>query len=194
VRIPAVALAAAFVCGIVLGLSSVLARFGSSSQFLLGGFLAAGLLLLAGLLFVRLGWLTSGVGISLLCWIALGMLGALIAQQPLPADHVVTLVDGGRLDWHSPLRWYGKLRDEPTRLPWGYGYEIDLSGVDYHGDYLPLRGGMRLALRHTRAKARFLSCTRAIRSPFWRRLGGHRCLRMRARLTGERTWLRKRWT
>jgi competence protein ComEC len=145
VRIPAVALAAAFVCGIVLGLSSVLARFGSSSQFLLGGFLAAGLLLLAGLLFVRLGWLTSGVGISLLCWIALGMLGALIAQQPLPADHVVTLVDGGRLDLHSPLRWYGKLRDEPARLPWGYGYEIDLSGVDYHGDYLPLRGGMRLS-------------------------------------------------
>jgi hypothetical protein len=145
VRIPAVALAAAFVCGIVLGLSSVLARFSSSSQFLLGSFLAVGVLLLAGLLFVRLGWLAAGAGSSLLCWVSLGILGAMVAQQPLPSDHVVTLVDGGRLDLHSPLRWYGTLRDEPARLPWGYGYEIELSGVDYQGDNLPLHGGMRLS-------------------------------------------------
>jgi competence protein ComEC len=145
VRIPAVALAAAFVCGIVLGLSSVFARYSTSSHFLIGGFLAAGLLILTGVLFVRMDWLAAGAGSSLLCWASLGVLGAVIAQQPLPSDHVVTVVDGGRLDLHSPLRWYGKLRDEPARLPWGYGYEIELSGVDYHGEKLPLHGGIRLS-------------------------------------------------
>jgi competence protein ComEC len=36
------------------------------------------------------------------------------------------------------------LRDEPARLPWGYGLEIDLSGVETAEGYLPVRGGMRL--------------------------------------------------
>jgi competence protein ComEC len=89
--------------------------------------------------------LAIGGGISLFSWTLLGVLSVTIAQQPLPANHIAGLVDGGHLDLRSPLRWYGVLREEPARLPWGCGYEIDLSGVDYQGETLPLQGGMRLS-------------------------------------------------
>ena len=51
----------------------------------------------------------------------------------------------GQLDLRSPLRWRGTLRDEPASLPWGFGYEIELTGVDYHGATAPVRGGLRLS-------------------------------------------------
>jgi competence protein ComEC len=145
VRLPAVAIAASFLCGIVLGLSTWFARASGSHSFLFGCCGAAGLLIVAGLVFLRLDRLVLSATASLLCWLALGVLSAGIAQQPLPSGHVATLVDSGYLDLHTPLRWYGTLRDEPARLPWGYGYEIELSGVDYHGTTEPLRGGLRLS-------------------------------------------------
>jgi len=43
------------------------------------------------------------------------------------------------------LRWYGQLRDEPDRLPWGYGYEIELSGVEFEGQLQSAQGGLRLS-------------------------------------------------
>src|SRR5205807_6137144 len=43
----------------------------------------------------------------------------------------------------SPLRWHGHLRDEPAKLPWGYGLEIDLSGVEFERASLPVQGGLR---------------------------------------------------
>ena len=45
----------------------------------------------------------------------------------------------------TPLRWHGHLRDESTRLPWGYGYEIELSGVEFEATLHPARGGLRLS-------------------------------------------------
>jgi competence protein ComEC len=42
------------------------------------------------------------------------------------------------------LRWQGRLRDEPAKLPWGYGYEIELAGVEYQNALLPVQGGLRL--------------------------------------------------
>jgi hypothetical protein len=119
VRLPAVAIAASFLCGIVLGLSTWFARASGSHSFLFGCCGAAGLLIVAGLVFLRLDRLVLSATASLLCWLALGVLSAGIAQQPLPSGHVATLVDSGYLDLHTPLRWYGTLRDEPARLPWG---------------------------------------------------------------------------
>jgi hypothetical protein len=83
-----------------------------------------------------------GAGVSLLAWFSLGILSAVMAQQPSTSVHIVTLVDSGQLDLRSPLRWHGVPRDEPSRLPWGYGYEIELSGVDYQGQTLPVHDGM----------------------------------------------------
>jgi competence protein ComEC len=53
-------------------------------------------------------------------------------------------VDGGKIDLKSLLRYYGRLADEPEKLPWGAGYEIELSGVDYEGAFIPANGGLRL--------------------------------------------------
>jgi hypothetical protein len=83
-----------------------------------------------------------GAGVSLLAWFSLGILSAVMAQQPSTSVHIVTLVDSGQLDLRSPLRWHAVPRDEPSRLPWGYGYEIELSGVDYQGQTLPVHDGM----------------------------------------------------
>src|SRR5260370_2449077 len=44
-----------------------------------------------------------------------------------------------------PLRWLGNLREGRTRLPWGYGYEIGLSGVEFEDTLHPTRGGWRLS-------------------------------------------------
>jgi competence protein ComEC len=54
-------------------------------------------------------------------------------------------VEQGRLSLKTPLRWHGHLRDEPARLPWGYGYEIELSGVEFEEALHPVRGGLRLS-------------------------------------------------
>ncbi|MGC1417075.1 MAG: DNA internalization-related competence protein ComEC/Rec2, partial [Candidatus Acidiferrum sp.] len=82
---------------------------------------------------------------SLLSWFLLGALGAGIADQPRPADYVLSLVNAGRVSLRTPLRWHGRLRDEPARLPWGYGYEIELTGVEYEGSFVPARGGLRVS-------------------------------------------------
>jgi len=51
----------------------------------------------------------------------------------------------GRLSLRAPLRWHGHLRDEPARLPWGYGYEIELSGVEFEEVLHLRRGGLRVS-------------------------------------------------
>ncbi len=45
----------------------------------------------------------------------------------------------------TPLRWRGTLRDEPAKLPWGFGLEIELAGVDYENSPLTTLGGLRLS-------------------------------------------------
>jgi hypothetical protein len=81
---------------------------------------------------VRLNGFFS-VSASLLNWVLLGFLGAGHAEQPRPAEHVISLVEKGRLDLKTRSRWHGRLRDAPARLPWGCGYEIELSGIELAG-------------------------------------------------------------
>lgn len=82
---------------------------------------------------------------SLLSWAMLGFLGVCIAEQPRDPNYVISLIDQGRLPLKTPLRWHGHSRDEPTRLPWGCGYEIELSGVEIEGALRPAQGGLRLS-------------------------------------------------
>jgi competence protein ComEC len=88
---------------------------------------------------------TAAAAASLLCWIFLGCLGACVAEQPRSADHILSLEEQGRIRLGTPLRWHGHLRDEPARLPWGNGYEIELSGIEFEGELLPAQGGLRLS-------------------------------------------------
>jgi Competence protein/Domain of unknown function (DUF4131) len=74
----------------------------------------------------------------------LGAAAVCIQEQPRRADHILSLVDAGKINLKSPLRYYGRLADEPKKLPWGSGYDIELSGVDYQGLFLPASGGLRL--------------------------------------------------
>jgi hypothetical protein len=119
--LPAVAIAAAFACGITLGLYPAIARNAASHILLSSFFIFIGVLILAGIILVRIGRLFLATVASLLGWVLLGSLRAFIAEQPRHPEHVISLLEQGRLPLKIPLRWHGHLRDEPTRLRWGYG-------------------------------------------------------------------------
>jgi hypothetical protein len=71
-KLPAVAIAAAFACGIALGLCPAIGRNVSSTAFLVFLSSVVALFLLAGFLLLRLGHVHAAAGSSLLCWFALG--------------------------------------------------------------------------------------------------------------------------
>ena len=144
-RLPAVAIAAAFASGIAFGLHPAVARNASSYILLSSLFLLIAVFVLAGILFVRFDHLFVATIASLLGWVLLGFLGVCIAEQPRDANHVISLAEQSCMSLKTPLRWRGHLRDEPTRLPWGYGYEIELIGVEFEGAFHPARGGLRLS-------------------------------------------------
>src|SRR5260370_1720002 len=143
-RVPFVAIAAAFASGIALGLHPTLVR--NASHIMLSSFfIFIGVLVIVGIILVRIGRLFAASVASLLSWVLLGILGVCTAQEPRGADHVLSLVEQGRLPLTPPLRWRGHLRDEPTRLSWGYGYEMELSGVEFEEATHPVQGGLRLS-------------------------------------------------
>ena len=144
-RLPALAISAAFACGIALGLHPAIVRNASSHILLSSFFLLIAVLVVAGMIMVKIGRLFLAAVASLLCWVLLGFAGVCVAEQPRDADHVISMVEQGRLPLKTPLRWHGRLRDEPTRLPWGYGYEIEISGVEFGEALHPARGGLRLS-------------------------------------------------
>ncbi len=101
-------------------------------------------LVLAGIVLLNRARLVAAAVVSGVSWILFGTLGAWISEQPFPASHVTCLIENGRIDLHTPLRWRGTLRDEPAKLPWGSGLEIELAGVDYENSQLEARGGLRV--------------------------------------------------
>lgn len=144
-RLPAVAIAVAFASGIVVGLHPAVVRSASSVYLLLACFVAGFLFILTGIVLARSDRVFAAAVISFLSWTLLGFLGACIAEQPLPANHVTSLVEHGQLRLETPLRWHGNLRDEPGKLPWGYGLDINLSGVEFEGAWQSIKGGLRLS-------------------------------------------------
>src|SRR5262249_28712143 len=108
-------------------------------------FIGALVLISVGFLLLRIGRHFPAAAASLLTWSLLGFLEACVAEQPRPKNHVSSLVEQGRLTLQSPLRWHGWLRDEPAKLPWGFGMEIDLTEVEFEGAPMPAEGGLRLS-------------------------------------------------
>ena len=144
-KAPAVAIVAAFVCGIVLGLYPPFASISSSPARLALCFAAIATLAVVALILLRSETLYASAAASLLCWLLLGATSSAVAQQPLPPNHVAQLLDHNQLSLKTPLRWHGTLRDEPSRLPWGTGYEIELDAVDYQGASQQIVGGLRIS-------------------------------------------------
>src|SRR5713226_6055695 len=118
-------------------------RLATSHFWLAAGFLAATFLIVAGILLVSRARFGVAAVVSGVSWIVLGVLGAWIAERPLPSTHVISLIENGRIDLRTPLRWRGTLRDEPAKLPWGFGLEIELAGVDYENSPLTTLGALR---------------------------------------------------
>src|SRR5215472_4930440 len=142
-RLPAVAIAAAFACGIALRLHPAAPSHAESILFLSSCIIATLALILTGIALTKIGQLIPAAIVALFIWAMLGFLGACVAGQTRSALNVGTLVQQGRLSLQTPLRWHGLLRDEPSKLPWGYGLEIELTGVEYEGGLLPVQGGLR---------------------------------------------------
>jgi competence protein ComEC len=84
--------------------------------------------------------------LALVAWVALGGLTICMERAAIPADHVTRLITSGRLDITEPLRWQGRLREDPMALPWGRRYEIDLEQAEVGGADIPVSGGLRLNL------------------------------------------------
>src|SRR5260370_22740515 len=118
-RLPAVAIAADFACGILTGMCPAVVRNASSYFFLSSLFTFIAALILAGIALLKIGRLYLATAASLLCWVSLGLLAVCIAEQPRDTDHVISMVDQGRLPMKTPLRCHDRLRHEPPRLPCG---------------------------------------------------------------------------
>jgi hypothetical protein len=142
-KLPAVAIAAALAGGILLGGLHLL-QWLERPSLLVTLVAATFVLLILGFVLTWRGAIWSASGVSLAGWLALGILVALIAGRPLPSEHVLSRFAANQIPQHTPLRWHGVLRDEPARLPWGYGMDISLTGVETADGYVPTAGGMRL--------------------------------------------------
>ncbi|HTW22800.1 MAG TPA: DNA internalization-related competence protein ComEC/Rec2 [Candidatus Baltobacteraceae bacterium] len=88
----------------------------------------------------------SAWAVALVAWAALGALATSVERSGVPANHVTRLISAGQLDTSAPLRWQGRLREDPLALPWGRRYEIDLERVQTAGGSMFVSGGLRLNL------------------------------------------------
>lgn len=139
-RLPALWTALAFAAGILVS-----ARDSLPPAPLL--ITVASALLLAGIATYR-KHLFAAWTLALAVWVVLGAFAANLERASLPRNHVTRLIAAGRLDLFEPLRWRGRLREDPMRLPWGYRYEIGLEQVEIAGSALRISGGLRANLYH----------------------------------------------
>jgi competence protein ComEC len=139
-RRPLVWLAVAFMAGIILG-----ERWAGPAWAWLAAALAA---ILAGIVCACRRWLVPAWVLALLGWGLLGGLAVGLDRAAIPSDRADQLVAVSRLDTSVPLRWRGRLRSDPERLPWGSRYLLDLDEVEQAGQWMPIRGGLRLNWYH----------------------------------------------
>ena len=139
-KFPALAIAFSLAAGILAG--EFLAP--RAAHALIICLFTAPLLLLAGfLLLLRRRNSFAGVA-ALLAWSLLGAAAVQIAPLAVPADHIIRQIAAQQIDLKLPLRWRGRLRSDPLRLPWGLRYELDLDEVQAAGIWRPVSGGMRI--------------------------------------------------
>ncbi len=142
-KLPALALALAFACGI-----AVEPLFSSRWHLWL---VASAASILAGLLIICFSKrIFAPTVLALAAWFALGGLALQFARLDVPANDVAHLIAASRIDTSEPLRWQGVLREDPERLPWGLRYTIDLNQVTSAERVIPVQGGLRLTYYYGR--------------------------------------------
>ncbi|HWF38695.1 MAG TPA: ComEC/Rec2 family competence protein [Candidatus Acidoferrales bacterium] len=143
-KLPVVWITVAFAVGIAL--ATALPRSAHIAAHTAAWIVIAVALMLLGALLAWRNLLVSAWMCALAAWIALGGVAVALERASVPANHVTRLIAAGRLDTSEPLRWRGRLREDPMALPWGRRYEIDLEEVDVQGAALRVSGGLRADL------------------------------------------------
>jgi competence protein ComEC len=100
----------------------------------------------AGGLFAFRNHLSAAGVFALLAWLTTGALAASVERASVPANDVSRLIAAGRLDTSGPLRWRGRLREDPLAMQWGHRYEMALEDVEVAGAAIPVTGGLRANL------------------------------------------------
>lgn len=137
-KFPALAISFAFAAGILAG-----GKLAPASPHAAAIAVAiAFVFLLLGLVLLRFNLALAALA-SLLAWCSLGAAAVRFEQLAVPGDQVTRMVAGHRLDLSEPLRWQGRLRSDPLRLPWGIRYDVDLEQVESAGNWVPVSGGLR---------------------------------------------------
>jgi competence protein ComEC len=134
-KLPALWIAAAFASGIALVMQW-------PHQPLTYAAAAAIAILVGGILIWRNFLFAAGI-CALTAWTAIGGLALGIERALVPENHVTRLIAANRVDLNEPLRWRGRLREDPLVMPWGRRYEIDIEQVESGGQILAASGGLR---------------------------------------------------
>ena len=106
--------------------------------------LAALLFLLFGYIALRQTWILAATLFAAGAWLSLGLAASNLERASVPPNLASTLIESGKLDAGTALRWRGRLRGDPLQLPWGMRYEINLETVESAAGVAPVSGGLRL--------------------------------------------------
>ncbi len=137
-RLPALWPAIALACGILIERAAPLSPIASAALVTVA--------LLAGLLLLRRGAPRAAWAAGLAAWVMLGALAGELQRRDVSADNAAALISEGRVDAHQALRWRGRLRQGPSRLPAGIRYDVDLDEVEAAGRAVRVSGGLRATL------------------------------------------------
>src|SRR4029077_11867612 len=102
------------------------------------------LFLLFGYTVLRLNWIFPAALFAACAWLSLGIVALNLERASVPQNLASTLIESGKLDASTALRWRGRLRGDPLQLPWGMRYEIALDQVESGAGVTPVTGGLRL--------------------------------------------------
>ncbi len=143
-KLPALWMLAAFAAGIGMGERWPVALKLWAVAALVAMAVGAALVILAGAESARRYFVSFAWVCALAAWLALGGLASAVEVAGIPSNHITRLIAAGRIDTSVPLRWRGRLREDPLALPWGERFEIDLEQVEAGGAELPVSGGLRV--------------------------------------------------
>ena len=100
--------------------------------------------LIAAFVLLRLDQVWAAMILIAGIWVCLGFAALGLERAAVPANLASTLIESGKLDGSTALRWRGRLRSDPMAVPWGTRYEINLEEVEAAGGVTAVSGGLRL--------------------------------------------------
>jgi hypothetical protein len=102
------------------------------------------ILLISGYVLLQRSWIVATAILSACAWMFLGFAAASLGRASVSPNLAGTLIETGKLDASTALRWRGRLRADPLQLPWGTRYEIALDEVESSAGITQVTGGLRL--------------------------------------------------